>query len=82
MTEQLPKAISEARITIFGVELIVVQLDDGRRVIEGESLSRFFDALGSDAINFTDDDAMKVANLIAAPIPAPAREDLNEGEGK
>ncbi len=44
MTEPL-KAISEGTLTIGGVDLVVVVLEGGHRVIEEKSLERFFDAM-------------------------------------
>ncbi|MEA3225077.1 MAG: hypothetical protein U9Q07_03940 [Planctomycetota bacterium] len=46
---ELPRAIKEGTLRIAGVDLIVVVLEDGRRIIESKSLERFFEALGNGA---------------------------------
>ncbi len=64
MPEKIPRAISEATINLFGVDLIVVQLDNGQRVIEGESLVRFVDAMMDDSLELTEEYAIKLAKVI------------------
>jgi hypothetical protein len=45
--DKLPLAIWEGEFQILGVTLKCVVLDDGRRVIDGDSLELLFEAMGS-----------------------------------
>jgi hypothetical protein len=42
---KIHEVIKEGSLTIFGVELKFVRLDNGTNVIEAESLEKFFEAL-------------------------------------
>ena len=48
--ERIPKAISSATSTIFGVELHCRVLDDGRRIIDAEDIERLLCKLESVAV--------------------------------
>ena len=63
MTEELPKAIAESTLTIMGVELTVVMLDNGQRLIEGDGIERLFDAMASGAA-MTPEESMKLAKVV------------------
>ena len=69
--EHLPRAIAENTLNIMGVDLKVCVLDNGQRVIEAESLKQFFEAMGSTDVQFTEDDAMRLARAIRG-IPEPS----------
>ncbi len=43
----LPKSIWEGSFKVFGVELKCHVLDDGRRIIEADSVADLLDAMGS-----------------------------------
>ena len=42
MSDNLPQSINTATLTVFGVELRVHMLDDGRRIIEADDLHRLW----------------------------------------
>ena len=44
---ELPKSVSTGEFTIFGVVVVVHQLDNGQRVIEEESMLALLRALGT-----------------------------------
>ena len=49
MSNNLPESINTATLTVFGVELRVHTLDDGRRIIEADDLHRLWAMMaGSD----------------------------------
>ena len=62
--EKIPQAIATATVRIMGVDLTVHVLDNGQRVIDGDDLARFFDALGDSTEPFTEDDAVRLAKVI------------------
>ncbi len=43
--DELPKVIWVGTFTLFGVDLKCCVLDDGQRVIDGDSLDELFDAM-------------------------------------
>ncbi|MES2173871.1 MAG: hypothetical protein V4523_07975 [Pseudomonadota bacterium] len=43
----LPKSISIATVSLYGVDMVVHQLDNGERVIEEASMLAFIEALNS-----------------------------------
>lgn len=63
-TPQLPHVIRENVLPIFGVDLRVMVLSDGQRVIEANSAQRFFDALAESESPISDDDARLIAAFI------------------
>ncbi len=48
MTDPLPTAIKTSVMKIADLELTVHQLDDGRRVIDAESMARFIEWMEGD----------------------------------
>jgi hypothetical protein len=46
--DRIPKVVSEVTFAISGVEIKCFVLDDGQRVIDRDSMNRFFLALQSD----------------------------------
>jgi hypothetical protein len=48
---KLPQAIREDKLILFGVELRVYILDDGRRVIDADDTHRLFAKMKSDSDN-------------------------------
>ena len=44
--KQLPKVVKQEKLNLSGLELIVCHLDNGQRVIDADSLERFFEKLG------------------------------------
>jgi hypothetical protein len=63
-TETIPKAIGEAILNIAGIELKVFVLDNGQRVIEAESLNRFYSAMEQGA-EMTEQDVKELAIAIS-----------------
>jgi hypothetical protein len=49
MSEQLPKEVGRGTMKIGDVELEVVHLDNGQRVITAESMERFFGWMNGEA---------------------------------
>ena len=45
MTAPLPTAVWEGEFIVFGVTVKCYVLDDGRRIIEAESMKRLLDAM-------------------------------------
>ena len=45
-SKKLPVVIKEEKIILMNVELTVCHLDNGQRVIDANSLERFFEKLG------------------------------------
>jgi len=64
MEEKLPVATHSADLKIGGYTLKCHVLDDGRRIIEADSLVGFFEYLGREDTTFSPDDAMEVAKFI------------------
>ena len=60
---KLPKAISESTLTIMGVDIEVVVLDNGQRLFVGDGMARLFEAMASGA-PMNDDDALKLAKVV------------------
>ena len=60
----LPMAVSEATVQIGSVALTVIQLDNGERVIEAESMHAFMAALENGSLILSDDDSMKLAKVL------------------
>lgn len=48
---QLPKAIWEGVIKVFGVEVKCYTLDDGRRIIDAASMEKLITAMGKPHVN-------------------------------
>jgi hypothetical protein len=48
MSDNLPQAVWSGVIKIAGLELKCHVLEDGRRIIEADSLNAFLEALGND----------------------------------
>ena len=46
MNDNLPQSINTGTLTVFGVELRVHTLDDGRRIIEADGMHRLLAAMG------------------------------------
>ena len=57
-------AVSEATVQIGSVALTVIQLDNGERVIEAESMHAFMAALENGSLILSDDDSMKLAKVL------------------
>jgi hypothetical protein len=64
MTDKTPTSIAANTVNIAGVDMTVHVLDNGQRIIEAESMERFFTALASGEIKPSEDDAMQLANLV------------------
>jgi hypothetical protein len=47
MTDELPKEVSRSLLQIGPIEIEVVQLDDGRRLVTAEGLAKFMDWLAT-----------------------------------
>lgn len=58
----LPKSIAEETLTILGIELKVLVLDDGRRIFEADALGRLLDKLGENEM--TEEEAMTLVKAI------------------
>lgn len=54
MTNDLPREVSRGTITLFGVSIDVIQLDDGRRVIDGEGFERLMRAMADGELDLKD----------------------------
>ena len=63
MSEKLLRAVSSATVRIMGMDLTVHVLEDGQRVIDAESVERFFEALGGD-IQPTEEELFAAAKMI------------------
>jgi hypothetical protein len=50
MSDDLPREISRATMTLFGVELDVIQLDNGQRIIDGEGFERLMRAMADEGL--------------------------------
>ena len=69
----IPTAIWDGTFTVFGVELKCFVLDNGKRIIEAESMAALFEAMG----NGSNDDPGDLADYQrwqTAQPPAPAGE--------
>lgn len=65
MGNPIPKSVSSGIIDIFGVNLEFHILDDGSRVIEAESMAKFFEAMENpNSPDLTTEDALKMAKFI------------------
>jgi hypothetical protein len=53
-TEKLPSEISRGTITLFGVSLDVIQLDDGRRILDGQGFERLMRVMANDGLDLKD----------------------------
>lgn len=51
MTDGIPVSIHQSTLTIAGVEIVVHQLDDGRRVIEGDGVARVLEAMAAGTVS-------------------------------
>ena len=51
MTSELPREVSRGTITLFGVQIDVIHLDDGRRVIDGEGFERLMRVMANDGLD-------------------------------
>ncbi len=71
--ENLPHAIAEGSVRIGNVELRAIQLDNGQRVFEAESIEQFFAALEDGSLALTKEDAEAVMDLMRRPLKATAR---------
>lgn len=65
MSTPLPRAISEGTLTIGGMSLRVINLDNGQRVIDADDAEAFFAAL-HDGMDLSDDDAAALAKALSA----------------
>lgn len=59
--QKLPRATHTATLSIGGVELVCHVLDDGRRVLDEESVTAFFAMLEG---QLTEEDAVRVARFV------------------
>ena len=50
MTDDLPKSIATGTVTVFGVELHVHTLDDGRRIIEADGVHHLLAAMAGGGV--------------------------------
>jgi hypothetical protein len=51
MTSDLPREVSRGTITLFGVSLDVIQLDDGRRILDGEGFERLMCVMADNGLD-------------------------------
>lgn len=63
MSEKLPVAIAQNTLTIMGVELTVVNLDNGQRLIVGDGIERLFAAM-ADGTPLSPEEATELAKVI------------------
>jgi hypothetical protein len=61
MTDELPREVSRGTITLFGCEIDVIQLDDGRRILDGEGFERLMRVMADDGLDLKD--------VTPAPLP-------------
>lgn len=54
MTDELPREVSRGTVTMFGCEIQVIQLDDGRRILDADDVHRFFAMLESGGLDLKD----------------------------
>lgn len=59
-------AVSEATITLFGVDLIFCHLNNGERVITEDSVIRLFEAMGQPGTVGSADEAMAAIRELLA----------------
>jgi hypothetical protein len=59
MMDKPPQAVWEGSFMVLGVEMKCHVLDDGRRIVEAESLEKLF----SDAVSFDDQETEELANF-------------------
>ena len=63
MMDDLPTMISSAKLTVMGVEIEVAVLDNGQRILVGDSLQKLLDGMGM-MDELTDEDAMALAQAL------------------
>jgi hypothetical protein len=62
--EKLPQVVSEGSIDIIGMKLRCYILDNGKRIIDAEDVDNFFSRLSNENIDFTTEDAQKLAKFV------------------
>ena len=70
-SERIPTAIHSSTLTIWGVELHVHVLDDGRRIIEAEDVRRLFAKWSEPGVVVTQEEADALARAIKGLPPKP-----------
>jgi hypothetical protein len=51
---ELPSEVSRGTITLFGVQIDVIQLDDGRRILDGEGFEQLMRIMADDGLDLKD----------------------------
>lgn len=60
----LPKEIGRGNLRIGGMDLVCIQLDDGRRVFEAESFEAFMNAFLAGDLDITEKQAEELGGFI------------------
>lgn len=66
-----PRSVLRSTVNVMGMELVVHQLDTGERVVEAESVERFFAALGGPE-TLTDEEAAAIMSSVFPSAPGTA----------
>jgi hypothetical protein len=69
-SEELPREVSRGTITLFGVQIDVIQLDDGRRVLDGAGFERLMNVMANDGLD--------LKNITPADAPEPQSGGTND----
>lgn len=48
---ELPREVSRGTITLFGCQIDVIQLDDGRRILDGDGFRRMIRAMADEGLD-------------------------------
>lgn len=64
-SEDIPKSIANSTINLFGVELKCHVLDNGKRVIEAESMEKLFDYMANGNPEITEENTEEQATSFA-----------------
>jgi hypothetical protein len=52
--DELPREVSRGTITLFGVQIDVIQLDNGQRILDAEGFERLMRVMANDGLDLKD----------------------------
>lgn len=64
MEDDLPREIGRGTFNLFGVDVVVINLDNGQRLIEAESMEALFEAMSLSGEVIDHDEAIAFAQAV------------------
>lgn len=64
--DELPRSLRQGTVRLFGVDVEVHHLDDGRRIITADSMTALFEAMGKGIDGSVDEVTAAIRELLGA----------------